>query len=72
MSANRNTLEAAAGTLRPADVHATLSRHMLADGFEVVVDLRTSKGSYLHDARSGISISSRSFHPDRSGSTIRN
>lgn len=53
MSGNRKTITAAAGTVQPADVHATLSRHMLADGFKLVVDLRASEGSYLVDARSG-------------------
>jgi L-lysine 6-transaminase len=36
----------------PSDVHATLSRHMLADGFEIVVDLQKSHGSYIYDSRS--------------------
>jgi L-lysine 6-transaminase len=31
----------------------TLGRHLLIDGFDVVVDLKKSKGSYLVDARSG-------------------
>ncbi len=53
MSSSEITRVAEAGTVRPADVHATLSRHMLADGFEVVVDLHGSRGSYLHDAKSG-------------------
>jgi L-lysine 6-transaminase len=36
----------------PSDVHATLGRHMLADGFEIVVDLQKSHGSYIYDSRS--------------------
>jgi L-lysine 6-transaminase len=36
----------------PSEVHATLSRHMLADGFEIVVDLQKSHGSYVYDSRS--------------------
>jgi L-lysine 6-transaminase len=36
-----------------ADVHATLGRHMLADGFEIVLDLDRSQGSYLVDAVTG-------------------
>ncbi len=37
----------------PADVHEILSRHMLADGFDFVLDLRKSHGSYLVDSRTG-------------------
>src|SRR5690348_8414650 len=37
----------------PADVHATIARHMLADGFELVLDLEASRGSTLVDARDG-------------------
>lgn len=36
----------------PAEVHTTLSRHMLADGFDIVVDLQKSHGSYVYDSRS--------------------
>lgn len=39
--------------LQPADVHQTLSRHMLADGFDMVIDLKKSQGSYIHDSRHG-------------------
>ncbi|WP_072805756.1 L-lysine 6-transaminase [Rhodococcoides yunnanense] len=35
------------------DVHATIGRHMLADGFEMVLDLDASHGSTLVDARDG-------------------
>ncbi|AYJ51475.1 L-lysine 6-transaminase [Rhodococcus sp. P1Y] len=38
---------------RAADVHATIGRHMLADGFEMVLDLTASHGSTLTDARDG-------------------
>ncbi|MDF1705273.1 MAG: L-lysine 6-transaminase [Aeromicrobium sp.] len=38
----------------PADqVHASLARHLLVDGYDLVVDLDRSHGSYLHDARTG-------------------
>jgi len=40
-------------TLAPADVHATLGRHMLADGYDLVLDLEKSQGRRLLDARSG-------------------
>jgi len=53
MAQTKSTLQAAAGTVTPADVHATLARHMLADGFDIVVDIGRSKGSYLFDARHG-------------------
>jgi L-lysine 6-transaminase len=38
----------------PKNVHETLKRHQLADGFPMVLDLERSHGSYLFDARSGI------------------
>jgi L-lysine 6-transaminase len=37
----------------PAEVHAVLARHMLADGFDLVFDFEKSHGSWLHDARTG-------------------
>jgi L-lysine 6-transaminase len=37
--------------LAPADVHPTIAAHMLADGFEMVLDLDHSQGSTLVDAR---------------------
>lgn len=39
--------------IAPSEVHATLSRHMLADGYEIVMDLKKSKGSWVFDARRG-------------------
>ena len=39
--------------IQPADVHSVLSRHMLADGYEIVMDLRKSKGSWVFDAKRG-------------------
>jgi len=39
--------------ITPDKVHDTIAAHMLADGFDVVFDLEKSRGSYLHDARSG-------------------
>jgi L-lysine 6-transaminase len=35
--------------IAPADVHAALRRHILVDGFPVVIDLDKSHGSWLHD-----------------------
>jgi L-lysine 6-transaminase len=37
----------------PAEVHNVLSRHMLADGYEIVMDLKKSRGSWVFDARRG-------------------
>jgi L-lysine 6-transaminase len=39
--------------IAPAAVHATLARHMLADGYDMVLDLEKSQGRRLHDSRSG-------------------
>ncbi|MDZ7374251.1 MAG: L-lysine 6-transaminase [candidate division KSB1 bacterium] len=39
--------------ISPRDVHAILRKHMLVDGFDIVVDLEKSKGSYLVDAITG-------------------
>jgi L-lysine 6-transaminase len=39
--------------LSPQDVLDVLSRHILVDGYHVVMDLERSRGSYLYDARSG-------------------
>ena len=42
--------------IQPSDVHTVLSRHMLADGYDVVMDLSRSKGSWLFDARRGRAV----------------
>jgi L-lysine 6-transaminase len=39
--------------IHPKNVHETLRRHQLADGFPFVFDLERSHGSWLHDARTG-------------------
>jgi L-lysine 6-transaminase len=39
--------------IAPTEVHATLARHMLADGYDMVLDLERSHGRRLYDARSG-------------------
>ena len=41
--------------LHPDHVHQTLGAHMLVDGFDLVLDLEASRGSYLVDARDGTS-----------------
>jgi L-lysine 6-transaminase len=42
--------------VQPADVHAVLARHMLADGYDIVMDLQKSKGSWVFDARRGRAV----------------
>jgi L-lysine 6-transaminase len=44
------TVERAAAA---ADVHTRLARHLLVDGFDLVLDLERSHGSWLVDARDG-------------------
>jgi L-lysine 6-transaminase len=34
-------------------VHEMLAKHILVDGFDLVVDLEKSQGNFIHDARSG-------------------
>jgi L-lysine 6-transaminase len=40
-------------TIPPAHVLPSLGKHMLVDGFDIVIDLKRSHGSYIVDARSG-------------------
>lgn len=40
-------------TLKPTDVHTALRKHMLADGLDLVFDLKRSQGAYLYDSRNG-------------------
>lgn len=42
--------------VQPAEVHNVLSRHMLADGYDIVMDLKKSKGSWLFDSRRGRNV----------------
>ncbi len=37
----------------PADVHSSLARRMLADGYDIVFDYDKSHGSWVYDARTG-------------------
>jgi L-lysine 6-transaminase len=39
--------------IAPADVHGTLRRHILADGYDFVFDYEKSHGSWVHDSRTG-------------------
>jgi L-lysine 6-transaminase len=40
-------------SIPPALVHEVLARHMLADGYDMVLDMEKSHGRRLYDARSG-------------------
>jgi L-lysine 6-transaminase len=42
--------------IQPAEVHKVLGRHMLADGYDVVMDLKKSKGSWLFDSKRGRAV----------------
>ena len=37
--------------IAPGDVHATLGRHMLVDGYDIVLDLEKSQGRRFYDSR---------------------
>lgn len=39
--------------IQPGNVHSTLKRHLLTDGFDMVLDLEKSKGLYLIDSKTG-------------------
>ena len=42
--------------VQAGDVHNVLGRHMLADGYEIVMDLRKSKGSWVFDSKRGRNV----------------
>jgi len=37
--------------VKPGQVHDVLNKHILADGFDIVLDLNKSKGPYLYDSK---------------------
>jgi L-lysine 6-transaminase len=39
--------------IAPVDVHKTLAKHLLADGYDLVFDYEKSRGAWIHDARTG-------------------
>lgn len=39
--------------INAVNVQDVLRKYMLVDGFDVTVDLHKSRGSYIHDAKSG-------------------
>ena len=42
--------------IQPGEVHNVLSRHMLADGYDIVMDLKKSKGSWVFDSKRGRAV----------------
>lgn len=40
-------------SIDPGDVHASLAKHMLVDGMDLVFDMKKSQGAYICDARDG-------------------
>src|SRR3989441_2741085 len=42
--------------IQPGEVHSVLSGHMLPDGYDIVRDLRKSKGSWVFDAKRGRAV----------------
>jgi L-lysine 6-transaminase len=48
-----DTKDRVTSSARAADLPGRLSRHILADGLDLVLDLRASQGSWLVDERSG-------------------
>lgn len=40
-------------SIHPDEVRSILGKHLLTDGFDMVLDLQKSKGVYLHDSKSG-------------------
>jgi L-lysine 6-transaminase len=54
MAVNKTTRKTSVRTVVPPNrVLQTLRKHMLIDGFEIVIDLHKSRGSYLVDAKDG-------------------
>lgn len=40
-------------TIQPADVHSAIAKHMLADGYPIVLDMKESQGVHIVDSKSG-------------------
>jgi len=40
-------------TIKPSNVHKILSKYMLIDGFDFVLDLKKSKGCKIYDSKTG-------------------
>lgn len=39
--------------IKPQNVHETIAKYMICDGFDMVFDLRKSHGTFCHDSRTG-------------------
>src|SRR2546427_3828423 len=52
-SRSRTTKSEKQQQIAPSSVLETIERHVLLDGFKIVVDLDKSRGSYLHNAVTG-------------------
>ncbi|MCK4764335.1 MAG: L-lysine 6-transaminase [Candidatus Aminicenantes bacterium] len=39
--------------IQPKDIHSELSKHLLVDGYDMVLDLERSEGAYIYDSVSG-------------------
>ena len=50
---SRSRASASEKSISASNVLGTLERHILLDGFKVVIDLEKSRGSYLYDAATG-------------------
>jgi len=50
---SRSRASASEKNISASNVLGTLERHILLDGFKVVIDLEKSRGSYLYDAATG-------------------
>ena len=37
--------------INPSDVQATLSKHILADGYDLVFDMEKSNGVWMYDSK---------------------
>ncbi len=53
VSSNGNKASFTPVSIAPIDVHKCLSKHMLADGYDMVIDLKKSHGAYIYDSRYG-------------------
>lgn len=43
-------------SIQPKDVHTTLSKYLLIDGFDLVLDLKKSKGCQIYNAKTGTTM----------------
>jgi L-lysine 6-transaminase len=53
MNYQKKNTEVQMKKLRPEDIHPELSKHILADGYDIVLDMARSEGAYIFDSLSG-------------------